>query len=103
MASRRPQPEIVEALLRAGADVNKPDRSETPLMAAAAFNNLPVVKQLVEAGADLEALEVYPPADGVPRANAYLVRREPGQPRRRGLPPVPGQRTSQAGEGLEAD
>jgi len=73
MASRRAQPEIVDALLRAGADVNKPDRSETPLMAAAAFNNLPVVKQLVEAGADLEALEVYPPADGVPRANAYLI------------------------------
>ena len=69
----------MNALLEAGADVNKPDRSETPLIAAAASGNLPAVKQLVEAGADVEALEVYAAAKDVPRSNAYLVAEERGQ------------------------
>jgi ankyrin repeat protein len=65
--------ELVDILLGAGADVNKPDRNEPPIITAAAAGNLDVVRRLVEAGAAVEALEVEPVAPEVPRRNAYLV------------------------------
>ena len=71
-------PEILELLLEACADVNKPDRRGTPLIHAAAAGNLPAVRRLVEAGADVEAME---PAVGSTRSrrNAYLAAEERGR------------------------
>src|SRR5688572_30402212 len=52
-AAYRGSVDLVGTLIRAGADVNKPDHDETPLMSAAGAGNLPVVRWLVEAGADV--------------------------------------------------
>jgi ankyrin repeat protein len=72
MASVR-SPDVVAVLLEAGADVNKPDRSQTPLISAAGSGNLEVVKQLVAAGADVEALEQPVLGSEAPRDNAYSM------------------------------
>lgn len=55
--------EIVEVLLEAGADPNK----GCPLISAAGSGHLSIVKRLIEAGADIHAMEVT----GEYRSNAY--------------------------------
>jgi ankyrin repeat protein len=62
--------EVVVVLLEAGADPNKSDTRETPLVRAAMCGNLPVVKQLIAAGGDIHALE---PGSPSLRRNAYLA------------------------------
>ena len=64
--------ELVGTLIRAGADVNKPDHDETPLMSAAGAGNLPVVQWLVEAGADVNQLEPDDEGESL-RRNALLA------------------------------
>lgn len=50
-------PEFVDILLRAGADVNQPDRSgQTPLHYAVRGNNIDAVKRLLAAGAKKDAI-----------------------------------------------
>lgn len=56
--ARLRHPDVVDALLRAGADVDAPNRSGgTPLMTAIAFNHEDtiIVKRMLEAGADVNA------------------------------------------------
>lgn len=62
--------EMVNVLLEAGADPNKPGLSHLPLISAARGGNLDVVKRLIEAGADIHALEPQPPNSEY-IANAY--------------------------------
>jgi ankyrin repeat protein len=71
--------EFVRVLLEAGADVNQPDRRWTALIAAAGDGDLAVVKQLIAAGADVEALEVERPGSDGPRDNAYLEAENQGK------------------------
>ncbi len=62
--------QAVEALLAAGADPNRAGRHGSPLISAARSGDLPVVKLLVEAGADIHAIEPHQPgAEYI--ANAY--------------------------------
>lgn len=49
--------EVIDALFEAGGDVNDPCDGCTPLMAAATFAPLPVVRRLVELGADIAAID----------------------------------------------
>ncbi|MCO5051846.1 MAG: ankyrin repeat domain-containing protein [Verrucomicrobiae bacterium] len=50
--------ELVELLLRAGADPNKSAKGHTPLISAARSGYLGIVKRLIAAGADIHAAEV---------------------------------------------
>ncbi len=61
--------ELVRVLLHAGADPNKYDSYSAPLIRAARCGNLPVVKELIAAGADINAIEKQ---DEWPH-NAYLA------------------------------
>jgi ankyrin repeat protein len=63
---------MVEVLLKAGADPNKPTLKTTPLIDAAGDGNLEIVKLLVRAGADLHALDPREPESEFIR-NAYLA------------------------------
>jgi ankyrin repeat protein len=49
--------EVIDALVEAGGDVNEQCDGVTPLMAAATFAPLPVVRRLVELGADIAAID----------------------------------------------
>ena len=51
------EPELVEALLAAGADPNLSDGRDRPLVRAARCGYLEIVKMLLAAGADLHAIE----------------------------------------------
>ena len=54
--SRRP--DQIDALLKAGADINLPDRfGTTPLINAAAISAYPIILQLLNAGADARAID----------------------------------------------
>ena len=53
--SRRGNPEIVKLLLNAGADPNRADRNEIPLMAAIIGKSVEVVRLLLDAGANPNA------------------------------------------------
>nr|WP_276603753.1 ankyrin repeat domain-containing protein [Nannocystis pusilla] len=48
---------MLESLLRAGADPNVPWYGETPLMKAAAFGSMAIVKRLIAAGARVDAVD----------------------------------------------
>ncbi|WAS90507.1 ankyrin repeat domain-containing protein [Nannocystis punicea] len=48
---------MLESLLRAGADPNVPWYGETPLMKAAQFGSMTLVKRLLEAGAKVDAVD----------------------------------------------
>jgi ankyrin repeat protein len=50
--------EVVQVLLKAGANPNKYDENSTPLIRAARSGNLAVVKELVAAGANIHAMEL---------------------------------------------
>jgi ankyrin repeat protein len=50
--------EFVRVLLQAGADPNRYDKNDTPLIRASRCGNLPVVKELVAAGADIHAIQL---------------------------------------------
>ncbi len=54
-ASRRGNPDIVNLLLNTGADPNRADHDEVPLMAAIAGKSLEVVQLLLDAGANPNA------------------------------------------------
>ena len=63
---------IARALLAAGAPVDgDPGERETPLMTAASYGDAAVARELIAAGADLEALAA-PNAGGVPGGSALL-------------------------------
>ena len=63
---------IARALLAAGAPVDgEPDDRETPLITAASYGDADVARELIAAGADLEALAA-PDAGGVPGGTALL-------------------------------
>jgi ankyrin repeat protein len=87
--------EMVNVLLEAGADPNKPGLRHLPLISAASGGNLDVVKRLIEAGADIHALEPQPPnseyianaysaaqLNDKPEVVAYLRSLGAGKPRR---------------------
>ncbi|MFY0539436.1 ankyrin repeat domain-containing protein [Nannocystis pusilla] len=48
---------MLESLLRAGADPNVPWYGTTPLMMAAAFGSMALVKRLLAAGARVDAVD----------------------------------------------
>ncbi len=54
------KPEIVQALISAGADVNLKNQffEQTPLHCAVRSGSLPVIKELIKAGADINARDV---------------------------------------------
>ena len=63
---------IARALLAAGAPVDgEPGDPETPLITAASYGDADVARELIAAGADLEALAA-PDAGGVPGGTALL-------------------------------
>ncbi len=63
---------IARALLAAGAPVDgEPEDRETPLITAASYGDADVARELIAAGADLEALAA-PDAGGVPGGTALL-------------------------------
>jgi len=49
--------DVIDALVEAGGDINEQCDGVTPLMAAATFAPLPVVRRLVELGADIAAID----------------------------------------------
>ncbi|WP_199609535.1 ankyrin repeat domain-containing protein [Flocculibacter collagenilyticus] len=60
------KPEVIEALIQAGADIDGPQNSEqTALMLAARNNHISALKILVEAGADIKAKCKLPWAKGL--------------------------------------
>jgi ankyrin repeat protein len=60
LAAQRGSASVIDALVKAGADVNLPTvNGTTPLMAAAASGELAAVKTLVERGAEIEATDKY--------------------------------------------
>ena len=61
---------MVKLLLGAGGDPGKPSINTTPLISAAGSGQLEIVKILVEAGADIHAIEPRPPNSEY-LANAY--------------------------------
>ncbi len=73
-------PKFVRALLQAGADPNKADGSDTPLISAARCGNLAVVRLLLAAGASLHTIvqvgdyiqNAYSAADGNDKVRDYL-------------------------------
>lgn len=70
--------EAVSALLAAGADPNKPAQCGLPLVSAARSGELEVVKRLVEAGADIHAIEPRDPRSEY-IANAYSAAQDNGK------------------------
>jgi hypothetical protein len=53
-------PAMTELLLASGADPNKPSLSSLPLISAARGGELEIVKLLIKAGADIQAIEPRP-------------------------------------------
>ena len=73
MAARNGNLEIVNALLDAKADPNKPAQIDRPLHKACQKGNLPIVQSLIEAGADVSLRQVHGIADDCPAMNAYEI------------------------------
>ena len=80
MAARTGKPEVIRSLLAAGAaaDVKMGEREHSPLMWAAAEGHAPVVRLLLEVGADKEARTTWIEKEGRPRYNSQ---KEPLAPR----------------------
>lgn len=57
LAIKKQKPAIVDQLLRFGADPNQLTGRKTPLVHAIQVNNLPIIKRLIEAGADVNHLD----------------------------------------------
>ena len=80
MAARTGRPEVLRSLLAAGAaaDVRMGALEQTPLMWAAAEGHAPIVRLLLEVGADKEAMTTWTSKTGRPR---YASQTEPLAPR----------------------
>jgi ankyrin repeat protein len=68
------QPQVVEALLKAGVEVNKPDKTgRTPLMMAAKYGSSHCLRELLSHGADLALLDNSgASAVEIARAHGYI-------------------------------
>jgi hypothetical protein len=71
LAAQRGFPEIINVLIEAKADPNKPDHLDRPLLAACQWGHVPIVQRLIEAGADVSLRHVHDLGEECPAMNAY--------------------------------